>query len=165
MDDAKLLLTGDLEFIRTGAAVCCIHIYQHFICKTLLYLCFKWQAGWCRFILLHSNFSQDVKNCVYRCYANFCSVNYMLMHKLDNSSCWSRWIWPQERGRSWSVLLQRQHRSVKDGSIACLILQQRTWIKQTWYQQYHSLHPLLTTAGYQRRLWALQSLCSLVSET
>lgn len=40
--------------------------------------------------------------------------------------------------------------SVKDGSIASLILQKRTWIKQTWYWLYNSLHPLLrAVAAFQ----------------
>lgn len=51
-----------------------------------------------------------------------------------------------------SVWTQRQRRSFKDGSIAGLILQKRTWIKQTWYGLYNSLHPLLrAVAAFQSR--------------
>lgn len=53
-------------------------------------------------------------------------------------------------------ILQRQYKSVKDGSIAGLILQQRTLIKQTRYRQYHSFHPLLTT-GFQKNLLAWET--------
>lgn len=52
--------------------------------------------------------------------------------------------------------LQRQRRSVKDGSIAGLILQKRTWIKQTWYGLYNCLHPLLrAVAAFSEQTFGL----------
>lgn len=87
-------------------------------------------------------------------HVNACSVNHTWTRKLDYGSRWLGWFWDaEEQGLGADLFeLQRQRRSVKDGSIVGLILQKRTWIKQTWYGLFNSLHPLLrAVAAFQSR--------------